>query len=351
MGIFFLKSINPSELKQISQMKQLGHKICVLDEEGLVVYGELNNELRYSEDNLKNIDLVFFGVTNKEIIFVKNIKILRQKLLFQALQDMTSGKILQTYLQKLTNEITKEFGKYVFIPTSFGIPNSFLKHGIQTYIDDMKGKVSDHMLNHLIGWGELDLVVFKEYIEFIEYLAKTFNTINFIIRPHPSESPDPYIQLGEKYFNIKVVYKYSVTPWILASKAIIHYRSTTSIESNILGTPTISYIPKYPEYMEKYELIPTTISSKVFRKRKDVVAELNKIFNKQKFYNNSLEKDWILINKNEILQKIIDQIEKIVVKNIKTIHIPKNYNRKYYSTLNIFLFILINLRFTKNSTI
>ena len=60
-GSFILKSAHPAETKQINLIKRLGHKIYTLDEEGLVFYKEINNFLRYSDDNLINVDKVSFG--------------------------------------------------------------------------------------------------------------------------------------------------------------------------------------------------------------------------------------------------------------------------------------------------
>ena len=153
----------------------------------------------------------------------------------------------------------------------------------------MRGKVSKSNLDFIIGKSEADLITFKEYLDFIPTLAQKFTNLNFVIRPHPSENMETYRDLERDNINVHIIYSDSVTPWILASKAIIHYSSTTSIESDCLGIPTIAYIPNQPEYMSKYNIKITNISSLVARRRIEVVKEIQKIIeNKFIFYKSNL---------------------------------------------------------------
>lgn len=278
-GTFILKSAHPGEHKQIRYIKSLGHVILTLDEEGLVFHREINNFLRYSDENLFKVDGILFWGQDQKKHFTDFFATSAKKCFVTGSPryEFWSKLAKETYSKKV-KEILKKFNNYILIPTSFGIPNSFLKgHGMQTYIDDMRGIVSKNTLNFLFGKTESDLITFKEYLEFIPILANQFPKLNFIIRPHPSENMEVYRDIEKEVKNIYVVYSDSVTPWILASKAVIHYRSTTSIEADCLGIPTIGYVPPHPEYLSKYEVDIIKRSSIVQSERSKVKETIDKV--------------------------------------------------------------------------
>jgi hypothetical protein len=71
-----------------------------------------------------------------------------------------------------------------------------------------------------------------------------FKEINFVIRPHPSESFVEYNKIASNYSNVKVEKRGNVVPWILASLAVIHYDCTTGMEAALAEVPVISYLPQ-----------------------------------------------------------------------------------------------------------
>jgi len=64
-----------------------------------------------------------------------------------------------------------------------------------------------------------------------------------ILRPHPEEDHDYYINAFKDKKNIHVLYEESVIPWIMASDVMIHPDCTTAIESLLLDKIPISFIP------------------------------------------------------------------------------------------------------------
>ncbi len=63
-----------------------------------------------------------------------------------------------------------------------------------------------------------------------------------IVRPHPSEDLAHWLPLAE-HPRIEVTREGSVTPWLLASRALVHSNCTTGVEATLLGRPAIAYAP------------------------------------------------------------------------------------------------------------
>ena len=93
----------------------------------------------------------------------------------------------------------------------------------------------------------------------------------------------------EVYFknipNIKVVYKDSIAPWILGSKAVVHSSCTSGIEAYLMGKPVISYLPKTDK--SRINILGNQVSNKCYNISmvKDL---LNKWMVENKNFSNSI---------------------------------------------------------------
>lgn len=70
-------------------------------------------------------------------------------------------------------------------------------------------------------------------------LSKQFSDYTIIVRPHPSELIDTWIDAANGLDNVKVIREGAVGPWIQGSEFIIHNGCTTAIESYLLEKPVI----------------------------------------------------------------------------------------------------------------
>lgn len=273
-GNVLVKSAVPNELNQLTTIRQAGHKIFLLDEEGVVTYDMfLKGNYRYNEDTIKNIEAFFFWGEKQKQTFSSS---------FQKYDSIGyncgSPRFLfwkhyaRKYYDDKIKEIRKEFGNFILFNTSFGIANNYLSgEGLQSSYNDM-GNVKDlNLRKFLADQHDLNYIVYKEYLEFIEQLARELPNVNIVIRPHPSESERTWREYTKKYKNVFVIYEGSVTPWLLASKVMVHFKSTTSIEANVMGKSVVTYLPDLPEYLDKVHLdLPKQASVSVNTRRKAI---------------------------------------------------------------------------------
>lgn len=273
-GVCLVKSIVPSEFGQIEKLKSYGHAVCSLDEEGVVTFRQfLSSNVRYSKDTISVINSIFFWGDEQKRAFLSHFPDYADKGIvtgnprFDFWKDYAS----LVYAEE-ASELRKRYGRYVLLPSSFGIANNALggRQGVKLTESQYFGS-SREMGEFLEGQSEQNLVVFKEYLDFLPSILDRFPDTNFIIRPHPSEGHQAWQKLAATHKNFHLVYEGSVTPWILASSAIFHFKSTTSLEAHLMGIPAITYVPPLPPYMDKYELELPMALSHVARSRAGLI--------------------------------------------------------------------------------
>ena len=93
------------------------------------------------------------------------------------------------------------------------------------------------------------------YKKVIDTLLKHGKVNKIVIRPHTSEGKQ---FMNRFFFNNKKVYvdkRYTITPWILASKAVIHSGSTAAIEARLLNKEVIYFLDPNNPTNSEYNLL------------------------------------------------------------------------------------------------
>lgn len=92
-------------------------------------------------------------------------------------------------------------------------------------------------------WEQSNL---KAMAEFIPKFLERFPDLNIVIRPHPGERLDPWLDVAACDQRIRVIREGSHLPWTLASEVMLHTSCTTGMESAIAGHPTINLLTAPP---------------------------------------------------------------------------------------------------------
>jgi len=89
----------------------------------------------------------------------------------------------------------------------------------------------------------------------IPELASTIPDRTLVIRPHPVETHEPWLELTHGHPNIVVENEGSVVPWLMACEVLVQNGCQTAIEGALVGTPIVSFRPATHE--RDVELIET----------------------------------------------------------------------------------------------
>ena len=133
-------------------------------------------------------------------------------------------------------EIKKKYKDFVFFPSHYG---SDYKMDINKYKAYLR-KIYPKQINKVSNWYAQEKIFYLEIVVLLKTMAKKNPDKYFIFRPHPGQD----IKLVKKTFgeipkNLKIIYKYTVTPWIIACDLFVHSGCTTSYEAKVLNKKII----------------------------------------------------------------------------------------------------------------
>jgi surface carbohydrate biosynthesis protein len=277
-GIYFFKSVSISEIDLYKKLKKNGFILCLLHAEGGIYYKNSQSSIQslFNEEALNFFDYIYvFGEKIKNDIINCNGSQLRKKIIVSGEPrfDLLKSKY-ENVSYKSINKLKSQYEKFILINTSFSASNPLI--GIV--------KLKDYWLNEPTLTKETrDLlmikidffkIVIEHYILAIESLAREFPTINFVLRPHPSESEAFYREKFKGIDNIIINKKGDVTDWIKASIGVIHYDCTTGIESLMADKPVISFTPILDDRVVAW--LPT-VATKNITTLSDLTLEINNI--------------------------------------------------------------------------
>lgn len=266
-GAILLKSIIPSEIDTMRRLKEGGHILVCLDEEGLI-QTDLNRmtRLRFSEETVRETDLILCWGRIQEKVLRQAFPAYAER--FQATgsprADLWSPRFHDFY-ETQRAEIRARFHPYIFIPSSFGWPNHHM--GPQAALEILK---QDRMVRnekdliYFQGYQAYTTQVFKAFLYGLPEMSRTFADHAIVIRPHPSERHETWQEAARGLSNVHVVYEGTVAPWLLEAQAVLHCGSTTGVEAHLMGRPVISWDPAPEDLSKQYALtLPRSVSVNV----------------------------------------------------------------------------------------
>ena len=309
-AIYLAKSMRRFSDRMFKILHGLGHRIIAWDEEALVRLPDQQYYLhRLSPNTFKYIDHLFSWGESDAIVFENYPHYLNQPIhRFGNPRIDILRPELRNYFAPEKDTLTKKFGNYVLINTNFGQVNHFIPDvGKQEVSRDKNFSANDNdeFIKHRHSHKS---TLFKYFKELVPYLAQTFPEINFILRPHPSESIDSWKQKISTFSNVTVSNQGNVIPWIMGAKAIISNGCTTSIEATILDIPTLGYYPIENEKID--DKLPKAVSH-IARSKESLVVSLKKTLACRNFDKDKSPLNYHISNINGELscKKILDTID------------------------------------------
>ena len=101
-------------------------------------------------------------------------------------------------------------------------------------------------------WFDHQKVALQHCLKLVGALAKAFPDKTVVVRPHPSEGRKVWEEVAREHCNCVVQQGGSAIEDILKADVLVHNSCTTAIEANLLGVPTVSFVPNYDEMCDNY---------------------------------------------------------------------------------------------------
>lgn len=236
------KDLRASSALMTRILTRLGHRIVAWDEEGLV-YHTRDHYLaaRVHAPVLRACDALFaWGKDNAEtwrgcaaydgtpIHEIGNPRF-----------DLLRPELLALH-QRSTAALRQQFGDYILVNSNFGSVNHILPDAAKTVFSRLRCRSATAYHRAMLQHRRL---LFGGFLAALPALAEALPDVAIVVRPHPSENPEPWRQAAGGRANIHVRHEGGVAPWLLGARAVVHNGCTTAIEGAILGQRVIGYQP------------------------------------------------------------------------------------------------------------
>ena len=277
-------------------LKNLGHTLVGVDEEAIVY---CSPEVYVKE----KLGTIVFPQPNVYLAWgSENARIWKSQKNYNGMPVHITGnprtdllrQELQPYWSLSVENIRKQFGKIILINTNFGKLNNFRPNkGDEKKALDAATNSPETVDQQELGMAKHRLALFEHFQEMVGKVGKAFPTHTILIRPHPSENHEIWKQAGKGCSNVQVHFEGHVTPWLLASDAIIHNSCTTGLEGYLLKRPVFSFQPITSERFDKE--LPNALSQQAASSQ-ELIDLLGKALSSQtgSLENGSLHKNQLV---------------------------------------------------------
>ncbi len=220
--------------------------IVVLDEEGPIsLHDKFTKETLYSKFFFKLINtLILWGKEDFE-----NLPKINNKKVKMEVHGHPKFDLLKKNYRKIFDSeikyIKKKYKNFVFIPGNLHVDDRSDEFISITRSWAQKYNVKESIIKQFLNYNFLERKNYLNFLKFIKKLALQNPKMTFILRKHPIEDEKKLREfLGAIPKNLKLEYKFTVTPWIIACNYYLHSGCTTAIEAAILKKKIIFYATK-----------------------------------------------------------------------------------------------------------
>ena len=326
-GIFFYKGGIPSQYVDIVNNKTDIH--AVFDQElmpGHTGYKYYDRNINcFSIKGEDKVDLYF--AANRHIYKLAKSKLakLRKDAFLTGSPRIDLWKKKYHYLfNHEIKEIKKKYGNFYLFNSDFG----YFSKDEFNYIWDKKLHYNDwsgSLLKRNVRTESYKLISksYKEFLAVVLFLKKLSRNKKIIIRPHPGEDKSVWYHHFNNEKNIFIADPaQDVSPWILASDALLHRGCLTSLQSLIMNKPTyfINLGKKFKDHY-KNKLVSYNFSIKLDATTKKIFFNKKKYLIKNK--KNKYLKSYLNITQKDASEKIIEIFSNYKINKESRIYAPQ----------------------------
>jgi len=341
--IYFEKSLSTHKEKLQKNFLKENH-IVTLDEEGPFYHWPIafkKNRINSQIINKSHFKFFFLWGKNEKFFFKKKILSKNKNKIIPVGHPKFDflKKKYRSFFSKELDFIESNYKNIIFVSSSFFydtvIDEKIYKIYIKNIIKDKKG-VKQFFENF-----ENDYENYLSLIKLTKKIAEKFNKHTVIFRPHPRQDINKVkSRFGKIPKNLKIIYKFTSTPWIIKSNYYIHSHCATVYEAYLLKKKIFCLRPNLKMMYER----KLTEYGKFFKDSDKLVSELfNEIKNKNSLKNKyQINSNIIRFNEEDkdsseiIASKIIETFKNYNSEITYKINVKKNFNSK----INYKLFLL-----------
>ncbi len=323
-GVYFLKHITPGQINIQKRIKNAGNIMFVQDQEGLLQRPGLEYKIRFSESSITSTKKIFFWGERQKKDFIDSFGLKHES------KCIVTGSPRADHWELIARRNNKYDKEFILIATSFSHENHALgSKGQYNLLKDVAGvklgaNKAQSIDDYFEGMFKLGSFLIPYYKKLLLNLSEKFKNEKIILRPHPSESLDMWLDLTKNLNNVEIRTDGTIIDWLLKSKLLIQYGSSCAIQANILKVPVITLIPKITKLkrlLKKYDLIFASKSSIVCEDINSALSKCGEIIKEKKNFllDEYIHLDELIYSRKTVdsASRILNEIEKIFKNNEK----------------------------------
>lgn len=229
----------------------------------------------------------------------------------------------ETYRDYFKDDIAKiadEFGDFILVNTAFSYANNG-NNGVQfIFKPTLSYDVNniEHREYRFKRW-KTQMYSVADIVDLVNKISLKYPDKKIVLRPHPSENTEYYENIFQNIDNIFVVYKGTVSPWILACKVLIHNGCTTAIEATLASKPVVNFRTTFDE---NFDIYLANICGVTMDKADDVLNYIDEVYRNKIVTNmpkdskaNSLFHNFECQNTSKNVMKLLNNADKTINKD------------------------------------
>jgi len=246
-GVFLVKGLNAVQRNLLMSARRAGHLPVVIDEECLGIADPWYMMRDVAEGVGDHVHTIYCqGDVQRDALHDRRgIPVEKLKLTGNPRVDLMREPFLVA-LEDEAQSIREQFGRFVLVNTNSG--------SINNHWGDLDRY---RQILWQIGWADPnnpeDQLLVEDHIEhdrnnvlavqaFVEEFTGRAPDVPVVLRPHPSEKSDPWIEFARRFDTVTVVSDSEPQPWLLAAELVVTTGCTTAAEAVVMGKDAISLV-------------------------------------------------------------------------------------------------------------
>lgn len=239
-GIFLTHTARQNP-ERVRQMRKHGHQVFVLDEEALVRQTDEIFIKKHTKEAFDSVSRILcwgqddFDLWERQGIHGKTRAVVGNPR-FDLLRPDMAG-----FFAPQVEAIKARFGDYLLLNTNFPTVNNLTLQGggvrLAEWAMDQRGQeLSESFLANKRAMLDAELAL-------VAPLARAIAPSSLVIRPHPNEDHEKWLEVARGHSNVHVTFEGGVAPWLIGASALLHNNCTTAVEAAAVGLPVINFRP------------------------------------------------------------------------------------------------------------
>lgn len=187
------------------------------------------------------------------------------------------GPVGQIFYSEEIKDLKRSYGEFILIVTGFQYGNGYISTETRGGLEDTDSIWARNSGDRLSVLVEEENMLMESFADAVKLLA-TGSGKKIILRPHPCENKEFWINVAKDYPNISISAEGCATPWVMSAEFVVQNSSTIGLEAVLCGTPAVAFSRADVGFFRQNKKVPDSIMPRVLSSDRLLRFSLGKAF-------------------------------------------------------------------------